>query len=295
VDGRHDEDDAPTEWFPPVPPPVTGWQPAADETVQLPRLPDEPPAEGTRSWPEWPQAAGAGSAAAYENEPAYERPGQDGGPAAYDSGSAAADAAADEGGASGPVPGLAGVGPAEVESPSPGAHRDGGGAARPWALLGGILVAALLAVGGVVWLIESSIGGDPAPVTAPPVTRSATPSPTPSPTPSEDDAPYTPPATTAAPTTRVTLPPVPSASRFPTPRRTTPRPTQDAGFVTVPDVVGMRVNAARRVLEQAGLNASVLFGGGNDNSRQVVAQQPRGGRVARGSTVLLLTGRTRDR
>ena len=177
------------------------------------------------------------------------------------------------------------------DAPAPGVHRQGG-AARPWALLGGILVAALLAVGGLVWMIGAAIGGDrPAPVAAPPATRSATPSPTPSPTPTEE-AETTPPETSSPPT--VTLPPPPTVTKVqPTPRRTTPRPTQNPAFVEVPDVIGLRVSNARRILEQAGLNASVLFG--NDGSRTVVAQQPRGGQVPRGSTVVLLAGRPRDR
>lgn len=193
---------------------------------------------------------------------------------------------------SGPVPGLE-----PADGPPPGLHRQDG-PSRPWAWLVAVLAAALLAVGGLVWMIGAAIGNDrPSPAAAPPPTRSATPSPTASPTPSpspeDTTTASTPPPTSSMPTVTV---PVPTVTRVvPTPRPTTPRPTADPGLVMVPDVVGLRVNAARKVLEQAGLDSRIVsFGGNGADRRVVIGQQPRGVQVPRGTTVVLFAGRPRD-
>lgn len=181
----------------------------------------------------------------------------------------------------GPLPGPM-IGPREV---APGAHRQDG-PARPWAWLVAVLAAALLAVGGLVWMIGATVGrGDRTAAPAAAASPSAPLSLEPSPTVPVDTA------TQAIPTPLVTTPqlsvsPAPSVTAVVTP---TPKPSTVGGFVVVPNVVGDRVRSATRQLERLGLKVSVVPVSGQ-NAQRVIAQQPSGGRVPRGSTVVLFAG-----
>lgn len=182
----------------------------------------------------------------------------------------------------GPLPGPMN-GPREV---APGAHRQDG-PTRPWGWLIAVLAAALLAVGGLVWMIGATVGrGDrtaaPAVAASPSATLSLEPSPT-MPVDTATQAIPTPSATTP----QLSVSPAPTVTAVVTP---TPKPSAVGGFVVVPNVVGDRVRSATRELERLGLKVSVMPVGGQNAAQRVIAQQPSGGRVPRGSTVVLLAG-----
>ena len=178
---------------------------------------------------------------------------------------------------------------------------------RPLGLvLAGLVLVALVAVGGVFWLVASladrgrtvNAAGTPSPAAM----TSAAPTPTPEAT--------TPPAptvpTTAAPTTAgpvrspATVAPtrtVPTRPPAPT-TRPVPRPTLAVPvgtLVAVPGVVGLKVQQAGTVLRAAGFRVQVI-GGVLDperDDRRIVAQRPTPGSVVRaGSTVILVTDGT---
>jgi hypothetical protein len=179
---------------------------------------------------------------------------------------------------------------------------------RPmWLLLGALVLVALLAVVGVVWMVSSVSdrggGVTAAAASAAPTTPPTTPPATSEPVPTT--VPPLPSTTAAAPTATVTIPvlsatvappPTPKPSTKPAPKPTpVPRPTlsKPAGkLVVVPDVVGLRVQPAASVLTAAGLKVQVL--GGvlvvDRDQRRVTAQRPTPGTVVRaGSTVILVT------
>lgn len=171
---------------------------------------------------------------------------------------------------------------------------------RPLGLvLAGLVLVALVAVGGVFWLVASladrgrtvNAAGTPSPAAV----TSAAPTPTPEAT--------TPPVPTAPPTTAgpvrapATVAPtrtVPTQRPAPT-TRPVPHPTLavPAGtLVAVPGVVGLKVQQAGTVLRAAGFRVQVI-GGVLDperDDRRIVAQRPTPGSVVRaGSTVILVT------
>jgi len=179
---------------------------------------------------------------------------------------------------------------------------------RPLGLvLAGLVLVALLAVGGVFWLVASladrgravNATGTPSPAAA---TSAA---PTPTPEASTPPAPTVPPAT-AAPTTAgpvrspATIAPtrtVPTQRPAPT-TRPVPSPTLAVPvgtLVAVPGVVGLKVQQAGTVLRAAGFRVQVI-GGVLDperDDRRIVAQRPTPGSVVRaGSTVILVTDGT---
>lgn len=183
----------------------------------------------------------------------------------------------------------------------------GGPERRPWVLVTGIVLVALLTLVGVGWMVSSVLDDGATVSAAAPTTTPPTPAPstTPAAAPATTTAfPTALPTTTRPPAPTYSLPvvPVPSAvsvapttrrpAPMPTPRVTTPRATPPAGLRVVPDVVGLRVRSARVSLEAAGFRVSVLggvFGSGRDN-RRVTAQRPTPGTLARaGSTVVLVT------
>ena len=178
---------------------------------------------------------------------------------------------------------------------------------RPaWVLVGGLVAVVLLALVGVVWMVSSVSGRggtvtagattSPQAVTAAPATTAATTTPA---------ATTEPAPTTTVPrptaTTRIPVPPLPSAATVapaptprPTPAPTTSRPVPPPVPVgkLVPDVVGLRVTVAARVLRGQGFKVRVLGGvlGPDRDDRRVIAQRPGAGAVARpGSTVILVT------
>lgn len=178
---------------------------------------------------------------------------------------------------------------------------------RPLGLvLAGLVLVALVAVGGVFWLVVSladrgravDAAGTPSPAA---VTSAATTTPEASTPP----APTVPP-TTAAPTTAgpvrapATIAPtrtVPTQRPVPT-TRPVPRPTLAVPvgtLVAVPGVVGLKVQQAGTVLRAAGFRVQVI-GGVLDperDDRRIVAQRPTPGSVVRaGSTVILVTDGT---
>jgi hypothetical protein len=181
---------------------------------------------------------------------------------------------------------------------------------RPlWLLLGALVLVALLAVVGVVWMVSSvSDRGGRATLAASssaPSSSAATPPATSEPVPTIV---LPPPVTSAAvPTATGTIPvrsatvappPTPKPTTKPAPKPTpvpVPRPTlsRPAGkLVAVPDVVGLRVPAATSVLTAAGLKVQVL--GGvlvvDRDQRRVTAQRPTPGTFVRaGATVILVT------
>ena len=179
---------------------------------------------------------------------------------------------------------------------------------RPLGLvLAGLVLVALVAVGGVFWLVASladrgrtvNAAGTPSPAAV----TSAAPTPTPGAT--TPPAPTVPP-TTAAPTTAgpvrspATVAPtrtVPTQRPAPT-TRPVPRPTLAVPvgtLVAVPGVVGLKVQLAGTVLRAAGFRVQVI-GGVLDperDDRRIVAQRPTPGSVVRaGSTVILVTDGT---
>lgn len=179
---------------------------------------------------------------------------------------------------------------------------------RPLGLvLAGLVLVALVAVGGVFWLVASladrgrtvNAAGTPSPAA---VTSAA---PTPTPEASTPPAPTVPP-TTAAPITAgpvrspATIAPtrtVPTQRPAPT-TRPVPRPTLAVPvgtLVAVPGVVGLKVQLAGTVLRAAGFRVQVI-GGVLDperDDRRIVAQRPTPGSVVRaGSTVILVTDGT---
>lgn len=178
---------------------------------------------------------------------------------------------------------------------------------RPLGLvLAGLVLVALVAVGGVFWLVASladrgravNATGTPSPAAV----TSAAPTTTPEAT--------TPPAATVPPTTApTTAGPVRSPATIaptrtvPTQRpapttRPVPHPTLAVPvgtLVAVPGVVGLKVQQAGTVLRAAGFRVQVI-GGVLDperDDRRIVAQRPTPGSVVRaGSTVILVTNGT---
>jgi len=186
---------------------------------------------------------------------------------------------------------------------------------RPWTLVGAAVVVALLALVGVVWMVEAMLDGGARvqPVAAPPATSTVPPS-VPAPTLSVDPIPTMPSPTPSVPRPSITVPPIPVRSATallpastPTPVRTTPPPRPTAQpttrapvpkppgrLVRVPDVVGQRVKSAVVTLQSAGFRVSILGGAftrpPERDGRRVIAQLPGGGSLAlRGSTVVLIT------
>jgi PASTA domain len=174
---------------------------------------------------------------------------------------------------------------------------------RPLGLvLAGLVLVALMAVGGVFWLVASladrgrtvNAAGTPSPAA---VTSSA---PTPTPEATTPPAPTVPPTTagpvrapaTVAPTRTVpTQRPAPTTLPVPHPTLAVPVGT----LVAVPGVVGLKVQLAGTVLRAAGFRVQVI-GGVLDperDDRRIVAQRPTAGSVVRaGSTVILVTNGT---
>ena len=174
---------------------------------------------------------------------------------------------------------------------------------RPLGLvLAGLVLVALVAVGGVFWLVASladrgrtvNAAGTPSPAA---VTSAA---PTPTPEATTPPAPTTPPTTagsvrapaTVAPTRIVpTQRPAPTTLPVPHPTLAVPVGT----LVAVPGVVGLKVQQASTVLRAVGFRVQVI-GGVLDperDDRRIVAQRPTPGSVVRaGSTVILVTDGT---
>ena len=166
-------------------------------------------------------------------------------------------------------------------------------------VLAGLVLVALVAVGGVFWLVASladrgrtvNAAGTPSPAA---VTSAA---PTPTPEATTPPAPTAPPTTagsvrapgTVAPTRTVpTQRPAPTTLTVPHPTLAVPVGT----LVAVPGVVGLKVQLAGTVLRAAGFRVQVI-GGVLDperDDRRIVAQRPTPGSVVRaGSTVILVT------
>jgi PASTA domain-containing protein len=166
-------------------------------------------------------------------------------------------------------------------------------------VLAGLVLVALVAVGGVFWLVASladrgrtvNAAGTPSPAA---VTSAA---PTPTPEATTPPAPTAPPTTagsvrapgTVAPTRTVpTQRPAPTTLPVPHPTLAVPVGT----LVAVPGVVGLKVQLAGTVLRAAGFRVQVI-GGVLDperDDRRIVAQRPTPGSVVRaGSTVILVT------
>ena len=174
---------------------------------------------------------------------------------------------------------------------------------RPLGLvLAGLVLVALVAVGGVFWLVASladrgrtvNAAGTPSPAA---VTSAA---PTPTPEATTPPAPTAPPTTagsvrapgTVAPTRTVpTQRPAPTTLPVPHPTLAVPVGT----LVAVPGVVGLKVQLAGTVLRAAGFRVQVI-GGVLDperDDRRIVAQRPTPGSAVRaGSTVILVTNGT---
>jgi PASTA domain-containing protein len=169
-------------------------------------------------------------------------------------------------------------------------------------VLAGLVLVALVAVGGVFWLVASladrgrtiNAAGTPSPAA---VTSAA---PTPTPEATTPPAPTAPPTTagsvrapaTVAPTRTVpTQRPAPTTLPVPHPTLAVPVGT----LVAVPGVVGLKVQLAGTVLRAAGFRVQVI-GGVLDperDDRRIVAQRPTPGSVVRaGSTVILVTDGT---
>ena len=174
---------------------------------------------------------------------------------------------------------------------------------RPLGLvLAGLVLVALVAVGGVFWLVASladrgrtvNAAGTPGPAA---VTSAA---PTPTPEASTPPAPTVPPTTAGPVRSPATVAPtrtVPTQRPAPT-TRPVPRPTLAVPvgtLVAVPGVVGLKVQLAGTVLRAAGFRVQVI-GGVLDperDDRRIVAQRPTPGSVVRaGSTVILVTDGT---
>jgi PASTA domain-containing protein len=174
---------------------------------------------------------------------------------------------------------------------------------RPLGLvLAGLVLVALVAVGGVFWLVASLADRgrtvDAAGTPSPAAVTSAAPTPTPEAT--TPPAPTAPPTTagsvrapgTVAPTRTVpTQRPAPTTLPVPHPTLAVPVGT----LVAVPGVVGLKVQLAGTVLRAAGFRVQVI-GGVLDperDDRRIVAQRPTPGSVVRaGSTVILVTDGT---
>jgi hypothetical protein len=187
-------------------------------------------------------------------------------------------------------------------------------------LIGALVVVALVAVAGVVWMVASVAdrGGKAA------VAGSASPAPAPTPAPTTAAIATVPP-TTAAPTTTAptttaaptsatparsaatvvatTPPPAPRPSPKPTTApvptpRPVPKPTLTVPvgkLVRVPDVVGLKVQQASAVLRAAGLKVQVIGGvlDPDRDDRRITTQRPAAGTsVLAGSTVILVTDGT---
>jgi hypothetical protein len=169
-------------------------------------------------------------------------------------------------------------------------------------VLAGLVLVALVAVGGVFWLVASladrgrtvNAAGTPSPAA---VTSAA---PTPTPEATTPPAPTAPPTTagsvrapgTVAPTRTVpTQRPAPTTLPVPHPTLAVPVGT----LVAVPGVVGLKVQLAGTVLRAAGFRVQVI-GGVLDperDDRRIVAQRPTPGSMVRvGSTVILVTDGT---
>lgn len=172
----------------------------------------------------------------------------------------------------------------------------------PWMLLGGLLLAVLLALVGVGWMVGTVTGRDGEVTAAGGSTAAATtPAATTEPAQASESAfPTALPSVPATP--RQTIPrAVGPVVPVPTPRVTTPkatpRPTPaptaaPTGLVAVPDVVGLRVRSATAILKAAGFRVTVLGGilAPDRDARRVTVQQPGAGTKARaGSVVVLLT------
>jgi len=179
---------------------------------------------------------------------------------------------------------------------------------RPLGLvLAGLVLVALVAVGGVFWLVASladrgrtvDAAGTPSPAA---VTSAA---PSTAPEASTPPAPTAPPTTAApttagpvrAPATRAPTRTVPTQRPAPT-TRPVPSPTLAVPvgrLVAVPGVVGLKVQQASTVLRAVGFRVQVI-GGVLDperDDRRIVAQRPTPGSVVRaGSTVILVTDGT---
>jgi len=179
---------------------------------------------------------------------------------------------------------------------------------RPLGLvLAGLVLVALVAVGGVFWLVASladrgrtvDAAGTPSPAA---VTSAA---PSTAPEASTPPAPTAPPTTAApttagpvrAPATRAPTRTVPTQRPAPT-IRPVPHPTLAVPvgtLVAVPGVVGLKVQQASTVLRTVGFRVQVI-GGVLDperDDRRIVAQRPTPGSVVRaGSTVILVTDGT---
>lgn len=178
---------------------------------------------------------------------------------------------------------------------------------RPLGLvLAGLVLVALVAVGGVFWLVASladrgravNAAGTPSPAAvtsaAPTTTPEATtpPAPTVPPTTAPTTAgPVRSPATIAPTRTVPTQRPAPTTRPVPHPTLAVPVGT----LVAVPGVVGLKVQQAGTVLRAAGFRVQVI-GGVLDperDDRRIVAQRPTPGSVVRaGSTVILVTNGT---
>lgn len=143
----------------------------------------------------------------------------------------------------------------------PAGGRDGGGASRATVLLGGGLVAVLLAAVGATggWLLA---GKDEAP-----------------------DEPLAVASLTGTPTAR-TVTPRPSTGRTtPSAPRTSASATKGAGL-TVPPVVGTDFEEARDMLRKQRLGWRLVFGGGTGRTVQSASPSV-GTEVTRGTTVQL--------
>ena len=174
-------------------------------------------------------------------------------------------------------------------------------------VLAGLVLVALVAVGGVFWLVASladrgrtvDAAGTPSPAA---VTSAA---PSTAPEASTPPAPTAPPTTAApttagpvrAPATRAPTRTVPTQRPAPT-IRPVPHPTLAVPvgtLVAVPGVVGLKVQQASTVLRTVGFRVQVI-GGVLDperDDRRIVAQRPTPGSVVRaGSTVILVTDGT---
>ena len=170
---------------------------------------------------------------------------------------------------------------------------DGAGAPtrRPWHLLAAVLVVALVAVSGLVWVIGSLLDGDTdtRPAAASPTATTPAPTTTRPPAPARTVASPSP----SRPIPTIRVPVLPSLTPVPTTSRPTlPPPSPRPLLVRVPDVTGQRLTSATLTLRAAGFRVSVLGAVGpapKPDARRVSSQLPTGGSFApKGSTVALI-------
>jgi PASTA domain len=175
---------------------------------------------------------------------------------------------------------------------------------RPKGLLvGALVVIALLAVGGVFWMVSevSGRGGTVSAHASAPATPTATAAPTTDPPTIPASLPTATFSVPAVPTsTPVVVPPAattvapPSASApKPSPGRPKPTLATPVGkLVAVPDVIGLRVTQATAQIRAAGLKPQVLGGvlAVDRDQRRVTASRPTpGSKVRTGATVILVS------